>query len=215
MHEDHVYGPATPAPLKIGQHEPSTQHDAMVTIADNAISTGNTGVMLPLPEETRLNYLDIIRERFKDENKMPTTCIVVIVGEISKDLDRAEFSSNSKVVYSLIRDIGALPQYVPKVDSSTLSTDKKGIGHITSRPMMFNTRILTFTDNNYERFYPFWASKVIDLKENSSYEIDMSLFSSESSLDKLVSAQCICCKGGLNIGKGDLGLGPYLYVDLG
>ncbi|KAL2917664.1 hypothetical protein HK105_202951 [Polyrhizophydium stewartii] len=52
-------------------------------------------------------------------------------------------------------------------------------------PMMNHVRVLLVSDDTPVRFYPFWASRVIDSKDDASREVDMSLFADPESLDKL------------------------------
>eukprot|EP00842_Homolaphlyctis_polyrhiza_P004782 jgi/Hompol1/5304/HPOL_004314-RA len=110
------------------------------------------------PEEKRQSYLDVVRESLEAQNKTSMTYRVVVVGELAKELDRVEYSyPNSAEMQT------ALP--------ATL--------------MMSNVRILLLSDDVSSRFYPFWASRVIDSKDDASREVDMSLFADNDSLDKL------------------------------
>jgi hypothetical protein len=55
-------------------------------------------------------------------------------------------------------------------------------------PMMGSVKVLLVADNVANRFYPFWASRLIDVKEdNGTKEIDLGFMSDSDAVDKSVS----------------------------
>ncbi|KAJ3325887.1 hypothetical protein HDV06_002272 [Boothiomyces sp. JEL0866] len=156
--------------------------------------------------EKRTSYLDIIRGKIQKENKTAMTYRVVIIGQFSKDIDRVDYSSYyqkffkkeqsemdiitgillsfkscfihmleapKKIVYSYLMNIASNPKSELKKDNV---------------PFVCSSRLLVLQDDIQERFFPFWASKIVE-SDGSAYS-DFSQME-ESSLDELVRGRLI------------------------
>ncbi|KAJ3372748.1 hypothetical protein HDU91_002329 [Kappamyces sp. JEL0680] len=165
--------------------------------------------------ETRTSYLDVEKEKLKRENKTGFTYLAVVVGQFAKDAERVEYSSHyqrffkrhqtetdkitgilllyrtsflhvleapQKVMYAFLNDVAS---YHLQKDGQVVPGQ---------------ARLLLLTDDTFPsdsqsgshhqaRHFPFWASKVIDSKDDSA-PLDWSIMD-EASVDDQISTLCI------------------------
>lgn len=133
-------------------------------------------------------YYQKFFKRHQSESDLITGILLIYRGSFVHVLEASQ-----SIVYSFIRDIGARKTFAPKTDASTDTKSQQPI----EVPMITNARVLLVSEDVGSRFYPFWASRVIDVKDDASREVDMSLFSDPDALDKLVTDLCV---GLLNVG---------------
>ncbi|OAJ41053.1 hypothetical protein BDEG_24707 [Batrachochytrium dendrobatidis JEL423] len=131
------------------------------------------------------SYYQKFFKRQQSENELITGVLLIYRESFAHVLEASQ-----KVVYAFLRDIGSQPTFVPRTDFIGLNTDSKPQAEDVNIAMMVNTKVLLLSDNTSERSYPFWASKVIDSKEDS-LEVDPSLFADDAFLDKIISDTCI------------------------
>lgn len=90
-------------------------------------------------------------------------------------------------MYQFIRDIAAHPSFTPKTDPLDIGDINRQLQPV---PMIPSSRILFFMDNVKARFFPFWASRVIDVKEEGVAEFDSSELLSGDQVDGFVADVC-------------------------
>ncbi|KAI8895306.1 hypothetical protein BC833DRAFT_601771 [Globomyces pollinis-pini] len=153
--------------------------------------------------DKRQSYLDIIRDALNKENKVRMAYRVVLIGQFAKDIDRSDYATHyqklfkkeqseaelitgilltfrtsfihvleapKRIIYQFLEDVYANPEKAPDV------------------PMTQNTRILVLMDDISDRYFPFWASRVIEKDEPVKTDLQIM---DEKAVDDLISGVCI------------------------
>ncbi|KAJ2996350.1 hypothetical protein HDV02_006614 [Globomyces sp. JEL0801] len=143
--------------------------------------------------DKRQSYLDIIRDALNKENKVRMAYRVVLIGQFAKDIDRSDYASifyknpNSNFTLAHYQKLFKKEQSEAELITGILLTFRTSFIHVLEAPkriiyqfledvyanpekapdvpMTQNTRILVLMDDISDRYFPFWASRVIEKDE--------------------------------------------------
>lgn len=167
----------------------------------------------PITLEKRTSYFDIVKANVGDKNSM--NYLSIIVGQFFKEVDRSEYAAHYQRMFrnqqtESDRITGILLCYrntfvhvleAPKRIMDLYLQDVAKSNEIVAEfgsPLTESTRLLLLLDDHPTRYFPFWASRILDIKDDQQ-PLDMAQMDPKS-IDDLVTVTCeLILKVGLHL----------------
>ncbi|KAJ3103050.1 hypothetical protein HDU97_010406 [Phlyctochytrium planicorne] len=172
------------------------------------------------PEEKRVSMLDVVRDTLQRQGKTSMLYRAILCGELKNPTERTELGGHYQKFFKLYQSdadlitgmLLALPGtwvHVLECSQRVMLAFLRELGNLRTEnghKCIKSAKILLMSDDITQRFFPFWASRVID-QSSTPFYLDDTMYTEETfpkTLADICVNVCTIGSGLSNLSKNDL-----------